>query len=571
MLALYWRKFVLPYRSLVSTAIFCFIIASVAGLAAPIIIKILIDGALAKGDMSYLSTITGGIVVLYFIRGIFFYIYGLTMAKAGNESLSKMRQSMFDKLQSLDYAYFVNMPAGEIISLFTNDLWLIQQAVTLGIPDLLVESLNLLATMLIMIYFDWQLALVTFITLPFIIAAIAFFNKRIALMGTLVEHTLAKLTGILHQSLLSVRVVQSYVREDYEYQKFSLKIYQVAGDYLKVQRLNAILVPLVEFLAALGLTIIIWFGGREVINGSLSIGGMFAFLVYIINVPAPVRKISQAISMMKLGTVAWQRIGSLRQQSSMIQEGDKELKQVTGKVEFKNVSFSYSPDLGILKDINIAANPGDIIAIVGPSGAGKSSFANLLLRFYDPTGGSIYLDDVDIRTYTTQSVRKYMGFIQQDPILFNATIFENIRYGRPSASYSQVERVAKLANAHDFIMELPKGYNSVIGELGSNLSGGQRQRLAIARAIIMEPSILILDEPTASLDAHAEKQVMEAIRNASVGRTTFIITHRLSTLNAADTIVYLDHGRIVEMGTHTELLAKDGYYAKAVQLQELHV
>jgi subfamily B ATP-binding cassette protein MsbA len=549
MLTLYWRNFIVPYWPLVLTAVFCFIIASAAGLAAPLIIKLLIDNALGHGDVQYLHLITAGIIVLYLVRGLFSYVYGYTMAKAANNMVAQIRQVLFNRLvQRLDYAYFINTPTGEIISLFTNDLWLIQQAVSLGIPDLVVESINLFAIMLIMIYFDWQLALVTFATLPFIILAIAFFNKKIAGIGMLMEHTLAKVTSILHQSLLSIMVVQSYVREDYEYQKFSAKINQAAADFLKVQRLNAILIPLVEFLAAIGLTIIIWYGGQEVIDGDLTIGGMFAFLIYIINVPTPVRKISEAITRMKMGTVAWQRIDVLEKQPCTVKEGHRELPQITNTIEFRNVSFGYLPKMGILKEINITAHSGEMIAIVGPSGAGKSSFANLLLRFYDPNKGSIHFDDIDIREFKIAELRKHIGFIQQEPILFKASIFENICYGRPTATSAQVEQAARIANAHEFIMELPKGYLASVSELGSNLSGGQRQRIAIARAIIMDPPILLLDEPTAALDAQAEMQVMKAVRNASIGRITFMITHRLSTLVASDKVIYLANGRVVDKG-----------------------
>jgi ATP-binding cassette, subfamily B, bacterial MsbA len=567
----YWSQFIRPYGPVVVTAVLCFILSSAANLAAPIIIKFLIDGALSSNDFTYLHIITASIVVLYFFRGVFFYFYNYLMARAGNKMIARMRQDMFAILQTHDYAYFLNKSTGDIMSLFTNDLMLIQQAVTVGIPDIVVESINVMAIMIIMVYFDWKLAAVTFATLPFIIIVISFFNRKIACLGMLVEQTLAKMTTIVHQSLLSVMVVQSYVREDYEYKKFSQQIHEVADNLLNVQRMNAIFIPFVEFLAAIGLTIIIWYGGREVIYGQLTIGGMFAFLVYIINVPTPVRKISEAISKMKMGMVAWQRIDELNHDQHPMLDGTDVLAAVRGEVHFDQVSFQYQPNAGILKNISFIANPGDVIAVVGPSGAGKSSFANLLLRFYDPTAGEIYIDGKNIRNITIQSLRSHIGFIQQDPILFNTTIYDNIRYGRPAATYAQVVAAATLANAHEFIMELPLGYDSVVGELGGNLSGGQRQRIAIARAAVMDPKILLLDEPTAALDTQAEKQVMEAVRKVSGGRTTFIITHRLSTLAATDYVIYLSHGEIVEFGTHSELAARGGLYAKALHLGEIQV
>lgn len=571
MFKLYWRKFIIPYWSLVLTALVCFMISSAAGLSAPLIIKFLIDDALVHGDAQYLHIIIASIIGLYFLRGVFSYLHGRTIAKAGNKMVAKVRETMFGRLQKLDYAYFINTPTGEIISLFTNDLALLQQAVSLAVPDLLVESLNLMAIMLIMIYFDWELALVTFATLPFIILAISFFNKKILSLGMVVENTFAKVTAILHQALLSMIVVQSYVREDYECEKFNTNMRNAAGDFIKVQRFKAMLIALVEFLASIGLTTIIWFGGREVITGNLTIGGMFAFLIYIINIPTPIRRISEAISNMKLGIVAWQRINAMQQQINQVVDGPCELERVTGKVEFKNVSFSYLPEVDTLRDINIVVQPSDIVAIVGPSGAGKSSFANLLLRFYDPVAGGIFVDDIDIRTLKINVLRKQIGFIQQEPILFHLSILENIRYGRPTATFEEVEAAAKLADAHEFIMELTGGYGYMVSELGSNLSGGQRQRIAIARAIIIEPPILVFDEPTAALDAEAEQQVMKAIRQVSKNRTTFLITHRLSTLIDSDRVICLMNGQIVETGTHQELVKKGQVYGKAVLSEELRV
>lgn len=567
MFKLYWRKFIVPYWSLILISLVCFIVASVAGLVAPLIIKSLIDDALTYEDAEYLHLIMASIIGLYLLRGGFSYIHGKTIAKAGNKMVAQLRQNMFERLQRLDYAYFINTSTGDIISLFTNDLGIIQQAITLAIPDLLVESLNLIVILIIMVYFDWQLSLVTFATLPFIILAVSIFNNKIGDLGKRVEETLAKVTSILHQALLSIMLVQSYVREEYECQKFNRSMHLAARDFIKLQRLKAILIALVEFLASIGLTVIIWYGGKEVIDDRLSIGGMFAFLIYIINMPTPIRKISEAVTNLRLGIVAWQRVCTLDGKIDII-DGNKIIEKAIGKIEFRNVNFEYLPSLGTLRDINLTFQPGDIVAIVGPSGAGKSSFANLLLRFYDPSAGAIFLDNIDIKEIKVSALRKQIGFIQQEPILFNISILENIRYGRPTASMAEVEKAAKLADAYQFIMELPGDFNFMVSELGNNLSGGQRQRIAIARAIIMEPIILLLDEPTAALDTAAEKLIMESIRKVSKNRTTFLITHRLSTLLASDKVIYLVNGKIIEMGTHAELMEQGGAYAQAVHNEE---
>lgn len=567
MFKLYWRKFIVPYWSLILISLVCFIVASVAGLVAPLIIKSLIDDALTYEDAEYLHLIMASIIGLYLLRGGFSYIHGKTIAKAGNKMVAQLRQNMFERLQRLDYAYFINTSTGDIISLFTNDLGIIQQAITLAIPDLLVESLNLIVILIIMVYFDWQLSLVTFATLPFIILAVSIFNNKIGDLGKRVEETLAKVTSILHQALLSIMLVQSYVREEYECQKFNRSMHLAARDFIKLQRLKAILIALVEFLASIGLTVIIWYGGKEVIDDRLSIGGMFAFLIYIINMPTPIRKISEAVTNLRLGIVAWQRVCTLDGKIDII-DGNKIIEKAIGKIEFRNVNFEYLPSLGTLRDINLTFQPGDIVAIVGPSGAGKSSFANLLLRFYDPSAGAIFLDNIDIKEIKVSALRKQIGFIQQEPILFNISILENIRYGRPTAGMAEVEKAAKLADAYQFIMELPGDFNFMVSELGNNLSGGQRQRIAIARAIIMEPIILLLDEPTAALDTAAEKLIMESIRKVSKNRTTFLITHRLSTLLASDKVIYLVNGKIIEMGTHAELMEQGGAYAQAVHNEE---
>ncbi|WP_346355782.1 ABC transporter ATP-binding protein [Azotosporobacter soli] len=562
----YWNLFIRPYCSLIMTALAGFVIASLAGLSAPLVIRRLIDDALMKNSLSLLHGIIGVIVGLYVIRGLFSFLHGYLIAKAGNQMVTTQRLELFKKLQAKDYAFFVNVPAGEIISLFTNDLLLVQQAVMLALPDLLVESLNLLLILGIMIYFDWQLALVTFAVLPFIVLAIKGFNKRIATLGTMVEDALSRLTGSLHEALSTIPVIQSYVRQEYECEKFNRDVQKAQGDLMRVQRLNALLLSLVEFLAAIGLTVIIWYGGYQVISGHLSMGGMFAFLIYIINIPVPLKKISMAMSRLKLGEVAWQRLERLGEgNENGVSDGPQELLNVTPQsVSFESVSFAYQPEVPTLSNISLLAKPGEMIAIVGPSGAGKSSFANLLLRFYDPVHGAILYNGVDIRQFRVANWRRQIGFIQQEPILFNTTILDNIRYGSPQATEEEVRAAARMANADEFIARLPGEYQYVVGDLGGNLSGGQRQRIAIARAVLLNPAILVLDEPTAALDPQAEKQVLETLRQVSGARITFMITHRLNTLQASDRVLYMEHGRILEQGTHAELMLHSVQYAKAV-------
>lgn len=566
-MSLYWKLFLRPYWPLIIIALAGFMIASLAGLSAPLVIRRLIDDALMKNSLSLLHGIIAVIVGLYVLRGLFSFVHGYMIAKAGNLMVTAHRLELFKRLQAREYAFFINVPAGEIVALFTNDLLLLQQAVTLALPDLLIESINLFLILGIMIYFDWQLALVTFAVLPFIILAIKGFNKRIAALGTLVEDALSRLTGRLHETLSTMPVIQSYGRQEYECMKFNRDVQSAQADLMRVQRLNALLLSLVEFLAAIGLTVIIWYGGYQVINDRLSMGGMFAFLIYIINIPVPLKKISLAFSRLKLGEVAWRRMevlsGGLEEG---ILDGTRELpKEAPAALKFEDVSFSYRPDVKTLCDISLCAKPGEMVAIVGPSGAGKSSFANLLLRFYDPVGGNISYNGVDIKEFKVADWRRQIGFIQQEPILFNTTIMENIRYGSLNASDAQVKRAAKLANADEFIEALPGGYQYNAGDLGGNLSGGQRQRIAIARAILLEPKILVLDEPTAALDAQAEKQVLNTLRKVSEARITFMITHRLNTLLASDRVIYLEHGRIIEQGTHAELLRNSAAYARAVQ------
>ena len=561
--------YIKPYLGRLGLAVICIIIASGANLYLPWIIKDMIDKVLAEKDMAMLNIISISIVVVFAIRGFFYYWQSYLVSYIGQRVVVDVREVMFRKFQRMPMAYFDKHQTGETMSYITNDVGAIQAALVDNLIEFFTEAAILVGSIGLMLYIDWKLTLLTLITVPMVGYAMKIFGRKIKRSGTLIQERIADITALLQESISSVRVVKSFVREDYEIKRFRAENLLNFQAVMKNVQLTSLLTPTVEFLAAVAVTFIVWFGGYEVVQGIMSAGSLVAFLTYAVNLANPVKRLSRIYGRMQQAMAAIDRIFSVLDMKETVNDKPDavELPQVEGKVSVENVTFSYDEKHNALENVSFEVSPGQMIAFVGPSGAGKSTIANLIPRFYDVDAGAIKIDGFDIRDVTLNSLREQIGIVPQETLLFNTTVMENIRYGKLDATDEEVVAAAKAANADKFICDLPNGYQTLIGERGLNLSGGQRQRMAIARAMLKNPQILILDEATSALDTESEKIVQAALDELMVGRTSFVIAHRLSTIFAADQIFVIDKGKICEHGTHSELLKMGGVYSNLYNIQ----
>lgn len=561
--------YIKPYTRRLALAVVCIIMAAAANLYLPWIIKDMIDDVLMSKDMVMLNLIATGILVVMFTRGVFYYGQSYLVSYVGQRVIIDVRSVLFRKFQRMPLSYYDKQQTGTVMSYITNDVAVMQSAIVDNLIELVTESSILIGSLAMMLYLDWKLSLLTLMTIPLVAIAMKIFGRKLKRSSTVIQERAAEITSLLQESISAIRVVKSFVRESYETKRFEEQNWRNFQAAMKNVKLSSLLTPTVEFLAAIAVTFIVWFGGYEVVNEVITAGELVAFLTYAVNLANPVKRLSKVYAAIQKAMAAADRVFAVMDLDEKITDvpGAQPLPPIKGKVEFKDVTFSYKDGQPALEHISLKAEPGQMIALVGPSGSGKSTIANLIPRFYDVDSGVITIDDHDIRQVTADSLREQIGLVPQETMLFSTTVMENIRYGRLEATDEEVIEAAKAANAEEFIKELPDGYDTKLGERGLNLSGGQRQRLAIARAILKNPRVLILDEATSALDTESEKIVQDALDNLMVGRTSFVIAHRLSTIFNADQIFVVENGHLREHGTHEELLAAGGLYSNLYNIQ----
>jgi len=533
------------------------------------LIRLIVDDGLKAGHYRLLPYYCLGLVGLAIVAGFFRFGQQYFTECMAQRTIYDIRNKLFDHVQRLSFSYHDEAETGQLISRATSDVQALSRFLGHGITHLVTDSLIFTGILIICISMNWRLALISLSTSPLLLYAVIRFGSKIRPLYTAAQDQRGDMTTAIQQNLMGIRVVKAFAREDHEIEKFDKQSYGLLERNMETAVVSAKYMPFMDFMAAGATTLILWYGGMQVVSGVLTLGALLAFNSYLMRLISSVRMTGWIVNMTQNAVAAADRIFEIldTHPEAHVKDGTAKLANCTGHVEFRNVSFSYSDGSKVLSNINLEVQPGEMVAFVGSTGSGKSTIINLIPRFYDVTDGAILIDGVDIRDYRLKSLRKQIGIVAQETFLFGDTAKENIAYGNPDAELDNVIEAAKSANIHDFIEGLPEGYETQIGERGVNLSGGQKQRFSIARALLMNPPILILDDSTSSVDTETELLIQKALVSLIESRTTFVIAQRISTVQRADKIVVLDKGRIVEEGTHRELLAKGGIYKEIYRLQ----
>src|SRR6056297_182451 len=551
-----------PYMGEIIGGLVCLIIVGILGILVPWLFKFLIDDVLINGNKIILNYIAGGAVLLYLLKGIFNYGQKYLISGMSQHVVVDIRKDLYQHLQKLSLSFFERQRTGDLMSRITNDVNVIQNIFTLGLSNFILQPIMIIGIIGFLLYIDWKLALVSFIIIPLVSYAINKFGFKMRSISSRIQNEMSNVTNILQETLSAVRIVKAFNNEDKEIKKFSEANERTLQENLKGVQVEATITPIVEIIIALGSAAFLWYGGHKVLRGAMTTGELITFIGYIGLLVSPINILSRSYNRIQKGVGAAERIFKLLNIEEKVVEKDnaKKMPAIKGEVVFDEVDFSYKNDEKVLKEINLKIKPGEMIAIVGHSGAGKSTLVNLIPRFYDVDSGEVRIDGINIKDVTLKSLRKQIGIVPQETFLFKGTIEENISYGVEHKSREEILDAAKKANAHQFIVEFDKGYDTEIGERGVSLSGGQKQRISIARALLTDHKILILDEATSSLDLKSESLIQEALERLIKDRTTFVIAHRLSTIINADKIIVIEQGEIVEKGKHNELIKNEGYY-----------
>ena len=561
------------YKGLYVLAILSTLGLTIVNLAAPRILSAMtgiVEQGVDEAALKIISRLAFLLLALYLLRILFRYLSNYLAHKAAWYLVGDLRSRMYNKLQSLDLGFFHDKQTGDLMSRVVNDTRDFELLYAHMIPEMITNIVTFIGVLVILLTINWRLALITCFPIPLILLSGVVFAKVVRPYFRVSQKYMGELNAQLQDSLSGLQEIQSFGQEAYESERIHEKNFDQVKAMLRALRASAVFHPSVEFLSSIGTILVVFFGGYLAVKNQLSVEDIVAFILYLSLFYAPVSGLANLLESLQQSLAGAERVALVLDTPSQIENAPDavDIGKVDGAITFENVSFHYSNNVPVLKDISFECKPGMMVALVGPTGVGKTTTAQLISRFYDPTEGRVLIDGKDIKTVTLESLRHNISPVLQDTFLFNGTIAENIAYARPDATRAEIEEAAKAANIHEDILSMPEQYETKVGERGLRLSGGQKQRVAIARAILRQSPIIVLDEATASIDVHTEKQIQKAIKNITGKRTIVAIAHRLSTIKDADMILFIHEGEIVERGTHENLLAMKGFYYKMQAAQE---
>ena len=562
-------KYARPYTKSLVFAFICLTLTSLVNLVLPLIVRNMINAVVILKDSQILDGLAWDLFFVIILQAVFAVTHNYVFGFVGHRMTTDFRIEFFSHIQSLSLRFFQERRLGEILSRMNNDISVIQNALVSIPVALLRQSITLIGAMAIILYLNWKLTGLILLILPPLMIFARVFGKRLRLFSEKLQDQVAQAVVVLEEVASSIKIVKSFTRENYERERFKKEIetaFERAVDKLKI---SSFFGPFILGLTFMVSAVLIWYGGYQVMSGVTTPGELAAFFLYALIVAGPIGTFVRLYTQIQEASGAIRRVYEILDTAPAIDNPENPifLENITGRIQFENVSFGYRQEFEILHNISFDVRPGQTVALVGPSGAGKSTVIKLLHRFFDASQGSIRLDEHDIRSLDRKSFLNQIALVPQETLLFGGTVKENILYGKLDATDQELEDAAKKANAHDFIEDLENGYETIVGEKGAKLSGGERQRIAIARAILKNPKILVLDEATSSLDNCSEALIQEAVEKLMEGRTTFIVAHRLSTIHKADQIIVLEKGRVVETGQHEELMNNKNLYYNLYKLK----